>query len=105
MGLGIARWQAAIAELSVRDVCAACLEVAWEEPRNYPDALLARDAFLLLCHLLPRPTARLAATTKAAFAIEFRRWAHLLDGGPPAPKSEALAWQLFPLPPSRPVVW
>ena len=55
----LTNWRSAIAGFSVRDVCRACLEVAWEDPRNYPDHLLARDAFLYLGHLLPRPTTRM----------------------------------------------
>ena len=98
------RWRPIIAKLSVRDVCHACLEAAWEEPRNYPDQRLARDAFLCLCGLLPRPTDRIAAATGAAFEIEIRRWSHLLDNGPAPPKSESLAWHMFPLPPAGTVV-
>ena len=94
----LARWRGAIAELSARALCPPCLEVAWEEPRYYPDQQLARDAFLYFLHLLPRPTDRLVAATSAAFEIEFRRWAHLLDGGLPPPPSQTLVWQLFPAP-------
>jgi len=95
------RWHAKIAELAVDDVCIACLEVAWDEPRNYPDLLLARDAFLFRCGLLPRPSARIRAAAHAAFEIEFRRWAHLLDGGSPPPPSQVVAWQLYQLPLER----
>lgn len=99
------RWRAAIAELSVRDFCPPCLEVAWEEPRNYPDQLLARDAFLYHCRLLPRPTARLTAAASTAFEIEFHRWKHLLDAGPPPPSNRTLVWQLFqPYPENLPVI-
>ena len=91
----LGRWRAVIAELAARDFCPPCLEVAWEEPRNYPDPRLARDAFLYLCRLWPRPTARLTAATSTAFEIEFCRWSHLLDGGPPPPTSRTLVWQLF----------
>jgi GT2 family glycosyltransferase len=100
----LARWRSSIAELSARDFCPPCLAVAWEEPRNYPDARLARDAFLYHCRLLPYPTARLATATSAAFEIEFRRWTHLLDGGPPPPPSQTLVWQLFQAQPESPAV-
>lgn len=101
----LTRWRAVIAKLSARDFCRPCLEVAWEEPRNYPDQLLARDAFLYYCRLLPRPTVRLAAATNAGFAIEFHRWAHLLDAGPPPPPNRTLVWQLFqPYPENPPVL-
>ena len=98
------RWRAVVAQLSMPDVCAACLEVAWEEPRNYPDQRLARDAFLHRLRFWPRPTGRLVAVSDAAFEIEFRRWAQLLDGGPTPPAAETLAWQLFQAPPDRPAV-
>jgi len=100
----LARWRSAIAELAARDFCPPCLAVAWEEPRNYPDARLARDAFLYHCRLLSYPPARLAAATSAAFDIEFCRWAHLLDGGPPPPPSQTLVWQLFQAQPETPAV-
>lgn len=100
----LGRWRSVIAEFSMRDVCRACLEAAWADPRNYPDQKLVRDAFLYLGHLLPRPTARMNAAAEAAFEIEFRRWAHLLDGAPSPPESESLAWQLFPLPPAEAVI-
>lgn len=94
----LARWRSVIANLVAREYCPTCLEVSWDEPRNYPDQLLARDAFLYFCHLLPHPTPRLADATSATFEYEFRRWSHLLDGGPPPPPSHTLVWQLC-LPP------
>ena len=89
----LTRWRSAMVALSIRDVCAACLEIAWDDPTDYPDPLLARDAVLGLCHLLPYPTIRLVAAAQAAFEIEFQRWSHLLDGGPPPSPSRFLVWQ------------
>ena len=100
----LANWRSVIAELSARELCSACLEVAWEDPRNYFDQMLARDAFLYLCRLHPHPTVRLAGAIQAAFEIEFYRWSHLLDGGPVPPPSETVARQLHRAPPDRTAV-
>ncbi len=97
----LARWRSEIASLIVRHNCPTLLEVAWEEPRLYPDLALARDAFLHRWYCVLRPSARLARAADALLDIEFRRWAHVLDGAPPPPDDAELVWQLRPVPPYR----
>jgi hypothetical protein len=97
----LARWRHVIAPLIVRQNCPTFLAVGWEEPWRYPDPALARDAFLHLWHFAPRASRRLARAADNLLEIEFRRWAHVLDGAPPPPIDEELVWQLCPLPPYR----
>lgn len=101
----LARWRQVIASLIVRNNCPTLLEVAWDEPRQYPDLSLARDAFLHRWYLALRPSPRLAQAADALLEIEFRRWAHVLDGAPLPPTNAEIVWQLRERPPFRqPVV-
>lgn len=97
----LARWRHVIAPLIVRNNCPTFLEVAWDEPRQYPDLSLARDAFLHRWYCTPRPSPRLAQAADAILEIEFHRWAHVLDGAPPPPTNPELVWQLRQRPPYR----
>lgn len=97
----LARWRHAIAPLIVRNNCPTFLEVAWDEPRDYPDLSLARDAYLHRWYCAPRPSSRLAQAADALLEIEFHRWAHVLDGAPPPPTNPEIVWQLCPRPPYR----
>jgi len=97
----LSRWRPVIARLIVRNNCPTLLAVAWEDPRFYPDRALAREAFLHRCHLTWWIPARLAQAADALLEIEFRRWAHVLDGEPPPPDDAEIVWQLRPLPPYR----
>lgn len=97
----LARWRHVIAPLVVRNNCPTILEVAWEEPRDYPDLALARDACLHRWYCTPLPSLRLAQAANALLEIEFCRWAHVLDGAPPPPTNQEIVWQLRPRPPYR----
>jgi hypothetical protein len=97
----LTRWRRVIAPLVVRNNCPTLLEVAWEEPRDYPDLALARDACLLRWYCTPFPSLRLAQAADALLEIEFHRWAHVLDGAPPPPTPQEIVWQLRPRPPYR----
>jgi GT2 family glycosyltransferase len=95
------RWRHAIIPRIVPGCCGVCLAAAWDEPRNYPDAGLARDAFLYLCGLLPMPSVALLSAATALLDIEKKRWAHLFEGAPLRPDRET-AWQFFPITPEVP---
>jgi len=97
----LARWRHVIAPLIVRNNCPTFLAVAWDEPRQYPDLALARDAFLHRWYLALLPSPRLAEAADALLEIEFRRWAHVLDGAPPPPDDSEIVWQLRERPPYR----
>jgi GT2 family glycosyltransferase len=97
------RWRQAIIPRILTGCCRVCLAAAWEEPRNYPDPALARDAFLYFCRLLPFPSAALLAAAAALLDVEQARWAHLFDGIPLPPERET-AWQFFPIVPEDPPV-
>ncbi len=97
------RWREQIAARISRPCARDCLHASWEEPRDYPDAALAREAALHLIGLLPRPSARLQQAALARLAYEEQRWAHLLDGAPLKPERES-SWQFFPLEPERKAV-
>ena len=97
----LVRWRSAIASLIVRNNCPTFLDVAWDEPRQYPDLALARDAFLHCWYISLHPSPRLAQAADALLEIEFRRWAHVLDGAPPPPTNPEIVWQLRPQPPYR----
>jgi GT2 family glycosyltransferase len=90
------RWHAVIKDRMARACSRACLAAAWADPRDYPDAALARESFLHVARILPRPTARLRAAAEAALDLELARWAHLLNGTA-APDERALAWPYFPV--------
>jgi GT2 family glycosyltransferase len=93
------RWAAVIVPRITRRCAADCLAAAWEEPRDYPDPALARDAFLHLAGLRPRPGPRLLGAAQARLDVELARWAQLLDGAA-APEERELAWQFFPAAPA-----
>ncbi|AOS44935.1 N-acetylglucosaminyl-diphospho-decaprenol L-rhamnosyltransferase [Lacunisphaera limnophila] len=93
------RWHTSILPHLVRPGCREWLAAAWEDPRDYADPALARDAFLHLCHLAPA-SARLRAAAAALLEVEFARWRHLLEGAPARPARE-IAWQLYPVRPEN----
>jgi GT2 family glycosyltransferase len=95
------RWRHFIIPRIVRPGCREWLAAAWEDPRDYPDPALAREAFLHLCGLLPRPTPRLIEGSVALVEVELARWRHLLEGAPERSARE-IAWQLFPSRPENP---
>jgi GT2 family glycosyltransferase len=95
------RWRHFIVPRIVRSGCREWLAAAWDDPRDYPDPALAREAFLHLCGLLPRPTPRLVEGAIALLEVEFARWRHLLEGAPAQPARD-IAWQLFPVRPDNP---
>lgn len=97
----LTRWRHEIASLIVRNNCPTLLAVAWEEPRDYPDLSLARDAFLHRWYCTLWPSSRLAEAADALLEIEFHRWAHVLDGARPPPTPQEIVWQLCPQPPYR----
>lgn len=98
-----ARWRAEIIPHLLTGCCRCCLAASWDEPRNYPDSRIARQAFLYLCGLLPLPSANLLKAAAALLAIEQARWAHLLKGDPLRTERE-VAWQFSPLIPEDPPV-
>ena len=95
------RWRSFIIPRIVRPGCREWLAAAWEDPRDYADPTLARDAFLHLCGLLPVPTARLDQAAIALVEVELARWRHVLEGAP-ARSTREIAWQLFPVRPENP---
>jgi GT2 family glycosyltransferase len=98
------RWREAIIPRILDGCCGVCLAAAWDEPRNYSDPGLARDAFLYLCGLLPWPTSVLLGAAGALLDVEQARWKHLFDHVPLPPERET-AWQFFPLVPEDPPVF
>jgi GT2 family glycosyltransferase len=83
-------WRNAIAPRITAHTARACLAASWDEPRDYPDALLARDAFL---HLMGWPaSARVLAASQAMLDLELAHWAELLDGAAIRPRAQ-IAWQ------------
>lgn len=76
------RWRTAIEPRILRTGARACLAASWEDPQYYPDQEVARDAFLFLLCLLPRPTPRLRRAATAGLDVELAHWATLLDGAP-----------------------
>jgi len=97
------RWRAEIIPHILTGCDRATLAASWDEPRNYPDPRLARQAFLHLCGLLPLPSADLLDAAAALLAIERARWDHLFHGAPLKPERE-VAWQFSPLTPEDPPV-
>jgi len=89
-------WQHIILSRIDRVCSRACLAAAWEDPRDYPDARLALEAFLHLVWLLPTPTRRLRAAAQCSLDRESARWAHLLDGAPARAERE-IAPQFYPV--------
>jgi hypothetical protein len=89
------RWRPVIVPCIVRAGCREWLAAAWEDPRDYPDPVLARDAFLHLCGLWPA-TISLQMAAAALIEVELARWAQLLDGTP-RPPARQIAWQLYPV--------
>ena len=89
------RWHQTIESRIVRQCSDAYLRVAWEDPRDYPDAALAQEAFFYSARMLPWPSDRLRAVARASINLEMSRWAHLIDGAHPLPP-QSVAWQLFP---------
>ena len=73
----VQRWRHAIARHAARDWCRHYLSLHEEEPRDYPDQVLARDCFLYRCRLLPRPTARILLGVHLAIEAEIERWEKL----------------------------
>lgn len=97
------RWREHIAARISRHCARDCLAASWEEPRDYPDPALVRQASLHWLGLLPRATPRLRKAALARLDYEERRWAHLLEGTPLQEERE-LSWQFFPLTPENPPV-
>lgn len=97
------RWRRQIAAIITRHCARDCLLAAWEEPRDYPDASLARHAALHWLGVLPRGTRPLEQAALARLDYEEMRWAHLFDGAPMKPEREA-SWQFYPLEPERKAV-
>ena len=91
-----ARWRAEIIPHILTGCCRACLAASWDEPRNYPDVRLVRQAFLYLCGVLPFPSADLLEAAAGLLAIEQARWHHLFHGAPLRPERD-VAWQFSPL--------
>jgi GT2 family glycosyltransferase len=98
------RWRAFIQRRIVRAGCREWLAAAWDEPRNYADPALARDAFLHWTGLLPWTTARLEQAAGAMLEVERARWAALLQGAPERSPRQ-IAWQLYPVTPEDPPVY
>jgi GT2 family glycosyltransferase len=99
-----ARWRDFIQRRIVRAGCRDWLAAAWEDPRDYPDPGLARDAFLHLTRLLPWTTPRLQQAAGALLDVERARWETLLHGAPERPARQ-IAWQLHPAEPENPPVY
>lgn len=98
------RWRRFIQARVVRPGCREWLAAAWDEPRDYPDPALARDAFLHRTGLLPWATSRLERAAGAMLDVERARWETLLQGAPPR-SARQIAWQLYPVTPESPPVY
>lgn len=97
------RWREFIAARITRRCARDCLLASWDEPRNYPDAALAGQAFLHWLGLLPVATRRLRGAARTRLDCEELRWTHVLDGAP-ARDERTVGWQFYPLEPEAPPV-
>lgn len=97
------RWQAHIAARISRHCARDCLLASWEEPRDYPDPALVRDAVWHWLGLQTRPAPRLHQAALARLAYEEARWAHVLDGAPRR-EERTTCWQFYPSIPENPAV-
>jgi GT2 family glycosyltransferase len=78
------RWRSEIARLSARAWSRQYLVSVWHGTYEQPDVRLVLEALGVALGVLG-PTARTLAGADAALAVEFARWAELLDGAAPAP--------------------
>lgn len=95
------RWHHLIAAHITRHCAHDCLLASWEEPRDYADPALARDAALHWLGL--RASSRLHQAALTRLDYEEQRWSHLLDGAPLKPECK-VSWQFFPVEPERKAV-
>ena len=68
------RWSEVIAAQIPRAWCRHHLATYWEEPRDFPDARLARSALFHALHLRPTPPFGAIAGARRAVSAELERW-------------------------------
>jgi GT2 family glycosyltransferase len=68
------RWGDRIAGQIPRAWCRHHLATHWEEPRNFPDQVVARMAFFHVLHLRRNPPFAAVAGSREAVSLELARW-------------------------------
>ena len=75
----VQRWSDTLARHAARLWCRDYLVTYLRDPRDFPDAALARQAFFYACHLRPSPPAGAIAGMSQNLEAELTRWRRLLD--------------------------
>jgi GT2 family glycosyltransferase len=72
------RWQDVIAKKIARAWCWHHLATFWPDPRDFPDQILAREAFFYVLRLRSRPPQGAEFGARVAIQTELDRWKELL---------------------------
>ena len=75
----VQRWSDTLARHAARLWCRDYLATYLRDPRDFPDAALARQAFFHAWHLRPAPPAGAIAGMSQNLDAELTRWSRLLD--------------------------
>lgn len=75
----VQRWSDTLARHAARLWCRDYLVTYLRDPRDFPDAALARQAFFYAWHLRPSPPAGAIAGMSQNLEAELTRWRRLLD--------------------------
>lgn len=74
----VLRWHDTLAHLAARIWCRDYLETYLRDPRDFPDAALARHAFFYALHLRPSPPPGALSGMAKNLAAELARWQEIL---------------------------
>jgi hypothetical protein len=78
----VLRWQKVIAQKIARHWCWRYLETYWSDPRDFPDPIFAREAFLYILHLKHRAPDGAVICGQEAIKVELKRWDELFASAP-----------------------